>query len=100
MGYLILIKIFNGDFGMPIYEYHCKGCNKDFEVLQKITEKPMAKCPDCGKRVKRILSQTSFTLKGGGWYKDGYSGATVKKASSTEKKDTPKADPKPPAKKD
>lgn len=57
---------------MPIYEYFCKTCKKNFEYLQKISDKPLSKCPDCGKKIKRLISQTSFTLKGDGWYKDGY----------------------------
>ena len=69
---------------MPIYEYRCKSCKKDFEVLQKITEPPLAKCPQCGKKVKRLISQTSFSLKGGGWYKDGYaSGGSVKDSTKS-----------------
>jgi len=82
---------------MPIYEYHCKGCKKDFEFLQKITEEPLAFCPKCGKKVTRLISQTSFTLKGGGWYKDGYAssggrgkssggGSSAKPDKKTEKK--------------
>ena len=67
---------------MPIYEYHCKACKKNFEVLQKITESPLAACPSCGKKVKRLISQTSFTLKGGGWYKDGYASGGSSKVST------------------
>lgn len=58
---------------MPIYEYHCGSCGKDFERFQKITDPPLTACPECGKKVSRTISQTSFTLKGGGWFKDGYS---------------------------
>lgn len=85
---------------MPIYEYHCRTCKKDFEVMQKITDEPLAACPDCGKKVKRIISQTSFSLKGGGWYKDGYSGSSSgggkKTAAKTEtpKTESKKAEPK------
>lgn len=85
---------------MPIYEYRCKGCKKEFEVLQKITDEPLAACPKCGKQVKRLISQTSFSLKGGGWYKDGYasSGGKGSTSSSSAKKTEKKAD-KAPAKK-
>jgi putative FmdB family regulatory protein len=58
---------------MPIYEYACKSCGKHFETMQKISEPPIAPCPRCGDTADRMISQTSFTLKGGGWYKDGYS---------------------------
>ncbi|HPQ80105.1 MAG TPA: zinc ribbon domain-containing protein [bacterium] len=74
---------------MPIYEYRCRGCKRDFEVLQKITDEPLAKCPECGKQVKRLISQTSFALKGGGWYKDGYSSTKANKAA-TESPASPK----------
>ncbi len=71
---------------MPIYEYHCKSCDADFEIVQKITDEPIAACPTCGGKAKRLISQTSFTLKGGGWYKDGY--ASGKTTSSPGKKST------------
>ena len=58
---------------MPIYEYECKSCSKKFEIFQKSTDAPSAKCPACDATAERIISQTSFALKGGGWYKDGYS---------------------------
>ena len=82
---------------MPIYEYRCKGCKKDFEVLQKITDEPLAACPTCGKQVKRLISQTSFALKGGGWYKDGYASSGSRRSSSSSS--TAKSEKKAPAKK-
>jgi len=59
---------------MPIYEYECESCNKKLDVIQKTTDKPLIKCPECGKLslVKVIASNCSFVLKGGGWFKDGY----------------------------
>ncbi|MBT3182222.1 MAG: zinc ribbon domain-containing protein [Deltaproteobacteria bacterium] len=67
---------------MPIYEYLCKGCGEHFERFQKISDQPVSKCPKCGKEVERLISQTSFTLKGGGWYKDGYSAKDSSKKST------------------
>ncbi len=67
---------------MPIYEYLCKGCSEHFERFQKISDEPISKCPKCGKKVKRLISQTSFTLKGDGWYKDGYSAKGNSKKST------------------
>lgn len=84
---------------MPIYEYRCKGCKKEFEVLQKITDEPLAACPKCGKQVKRLISQTSFSLKGGGWYKDGYASSGSKGSTSSSAKKTEKKADKAPAKK-
>jgi len=74
------------EFEMPIYEYQCSMCEKTFEIFQKITEDPLKKCPDCGGDVNRLISQTSFALKGGGWYKDGYTSAGANKTKKTETK--------------
>ena len=52
---------------MPIYEYKCEQCGQ-FEVTQKITDKPLARCPACKGKVKKLISHTSFQLKGSGWY--------------------------------
>lgn len=57
---------------MPIYEYHCTHCNLNFEQLQKVGTSS-APCPKCKQRAKKLVSKTSFSLKGEGWYKDGYS---------------------------
>jgi len=60
---------------MPIYEYACAACGQQFEEWQKITDKPVKVCPKCkAKKVERLISQTSFHLKGGGWYSDLYAG--------------------------
>jgi putative FmdB family regulatory protein len=56
---------------MPIYEYKCNKCGV-FEVTQRITEKALKKCPTCKGRVERIISNTSFVLKGTGWYVTDY----------------------------
>jgi putative FmdB family regulatory protein len=60
---------------MPIYEYACAACGHQFEEWQKITDKPVKVCPKCkAKKVERLISATSFHLKGGGWYSDLYAG--------------------------
>lgn len=56
---------------MPIYEYQCQKCGT-FEVTQRITEKPLGKCPSCKGKVKKLISNTSFQLKGTGWYVTDY----------------------------
>jgi putative FmdB family regulatory protein len=54
---------------MPFYEYECPHCGFHDEVLQKITDKPLAKCPSCGKKgLKKLMSAPVFRLKGSGWY--------------------------------
>ena len=66
---------------MPVYEYACEKCGHEFEVSQRITEEPIKTCPKCkARKVKRLISQTSFVLKGGGWYSDLYSSGGKDKA--------------------
>ena len=56
---------------MPMYEYSCESCGK-FEKVQRITEDALTKCPTCESPVRKLISATSFALKGSGWAKDGY----------------------------
>jgi putative FmdB family regulatory protein len=60
---------------MPIYEYECSKCGKQFETFQRISDKPLNSCQFCKGKVHRLISQSSFSLKGGGWYRDGYAKA-------------------------
>ena len=54
---------------MPFYEYECQACKFYTEVMQKITDAPLTRCPSCGKRtLKKLVSAPAFRLKGGGWY--------------------------------
>jgi putative FmdB family regulatory protein len=72
---------------MPIYEYACGKCEYEFEVEQRITDDPVATCPNCrSRRVKRLISQTSFVLKGGGWYSDLYASGKGKAQAKPEGK--------------
>jgi putative FmdB family regulatory protein len=74
---------------MPTYEYRCEKCKKHFEIFQKISEAPLTKCPECQGQIKRLVSAASFTLKGGGWYKDGYaSQGPASSAKKSAKKET------------
>jgi putative FmdB family regulatory protein len=58
---------------MPVYEYSCRACGHEFEREQRITEEPVKTCPKCrAAQAKRMISRTSFVLKGGGWYSDLY----------------------------
>lgn len=83
---------------MPIYEYECEACQKLIELWQSMSEAPLSACPECDGSVRKIISQSAFHLKGGGWYADGYSSkgkadtSSDTKKSSTEKKPScPKA---------
>ncbi len=54
---------------MPFYEYQCGACGHHVEVLQKISDGPLKKCPNCGKqKLQRLISAPVFRLKGSGWY--------------------------------
>lgn len=54
---------------MPIYEYACNKCGHTFDVLQKISDKPLKVCPECKKSaLRKLISAPSFRLKGSGWY--------------------------------
>lgn len=57
---------------MPIYEYKCKKCNKEFEAMQKFSDDPLTKCIHCSGKVEKLISQSSFALKGSGWYATDY----------------------------
>ena len=66
---------------MPIYEYHCQSCDHQFEHMQKFSDPEVKNCPSCNKpKVQKIVSATSFHLKGSGWY------ATDYKKTNTENK--------------
>ena len=88
---------------MPVYEYACEKCKHEFEVEQRISDDPVRTCPKCrARKVKRLISRTSFVLKGSGWYSDLYASPGAKKegdAKTESKPDTP-SETKPAAKKD
>jgi len=69
---------------MPIYEYRCSSCKDDFEVSQKIMDAPLTECPKCQGALEKLVSQSSFVLKGGGWYASDY-----KKSGGKESSDAP-----------
>jgi len=57
---------------MPIYEYRCNSCHDEFEITQRITDAPLSACPKCEGPVEKLISQSSFVLKGSGWYATDY----------------------------
>jgi putative FmdB family regulatory protein len=71
---------------MPIREYKCKDCGNYIEVIQGINEKPLEKCEKCGGKLEKLISNSSFVLKGSGWYKTDYSssGSSGKAKKSKE----------------
>lgn len=74
---------------MPIYEYVCQKCGHELEVMQKLSDKPLTKCPKCKGKLEKIFSQTSFQLKGSGWYVSDYtSRGKSEKTEKSEKTDS------------
>ncbi len=67
---------------MPLYEYDCERCGT-FEVKQRMTDEPLTTHAECGAPVARRISLTSFSLKGGGWYADGYASSGANSGAST-----------------
>ncbi len=78
---------------MPFYEYECGNCKFYSEVLQKISEAPLRKCPSCGKNAfKRLISAPVFRLKGSGWYETDFkSDKEGRRNLAGEDKDAPAA---------
>ncbi len=74
---------------MPIYEYECSYCSHKFQQLQRVGDKTPEVCPNCGKKggVHKLISHTSFVLKGSGWYVTDYKNSK-NSASSSEKNKT------------
>jgi putative FmdB family regulatory protein len=73
---------------MPIYEYTCRKCNAHIEIMQKVTDKPLARHAKCGGKLEKEWSATSFQFKGTGWYVTDYAG---KKAEGRESKEAKEA---------
>ena len=71
---------------MPIYEYQCEACGHVFDSLQKISEAPLTKCPDCGaEALKKLVSAPAFRLKGGGWYETDFKTGDKKNLDTPDK---------------
>lgn len=70
---------------MPLYEYECSSCRKVHEVMQKFSDPLLTECPECKGPVKKLMSMTSFALKGTGWYTTDYkrSGSSTSSAASS-----------------
>lgn len=73
---------------MPIYEYQCDKCGHHLEALQKISDKPLRECPECGKHsLKRLMSAPLFRLAGSGWYETDFKSDKEQKRNLAEKGD-------------
>lgn len=90
---------------MPIYEYECLQCSKRTEWLQRMSDAPLAACPQCGGAVRRLISAPAFQFKGSGFYKTDYVDKKVDKpgsgdsqGKSSESKSEPGGESKPESK--
>ena len=69
---------------MPVYEYRCEHCG-DFEQMQRMSDPQLSRCPRCRRKVRRLISNTSFQLKGSGWYVTDYPRAGAAKDAAPDK---------------
>lgn len=74
---------------MPIYEYECKSCGRIEEAIQKFSDKPITKCGHCSGTLHKIVSQSTFHLKGSGWYVTDYANKATS-CNTTKTNATPK----------
>jgi putative FmdB family regulatory protein len=72
---------------MPVYEYECQKCKQVTEAMQKFSDSPLTECPHCDGRLRKMISQSAFHLKGSGWYVTDY--ARKGDSSPAGKKDKP-----------
>lgn len=82
---------------MPIYDYRCDHCGHSFSAVQSFSDQPLEKCPNCGKRPRRLFTAPAIVFKGSGWYKTDSRRASEKGESKGEATET-KSDAKPDAK--
>jgi len=71
---------------MPIYEYECSKCGRIGEVIQKFSDKPLKKCKHCSGKLHKLVSHSSFHLKGTGWYVTDYANKSRNYATSPSKR--------------
>ena len=83
---------------MPIYEYKCLKCRDEFEEMQKFNDSPLKRCPTCSGPVKRLISRSSFQLKGSGWYLTDYAKKSSPKEAPESKSTSDSPSESPPAK--
>ena len=85
---------------MPLYEYQCKKCGHRFEKIQKFSDKPIKKCPECGGAVEKTISAPAVQFKGSGWYVTDYAkkgtsaGSSSGDSGSKDKKEEKKPESK------
>jgi len=70
---------------MPIYEYECSKCGRIDEMIQKFSDKPLTKCRHCSGKLHKLISQSSFHLKGTGWYITDYASKSQSSVTPSDK---------------
>ena len=81
---------------MPIYEYECLKCGSVEEALQKFSDKPLTKCRQCSGKLHKLISNTTFHLKGSGWYVTDYAQKSASPSKSTDNGKQAKTSDSPP----
>jgi putative FmdB family regulatory protein len=79
---------------MPIYEYICEKCGSHVEAIQKVSDAPLKRCQKCRGKLEKVVSRTSFQLKGGGWYLSDYSRKSAPETTDKSEKSEKSADKK------
>ena len=70
---------------MPFYEYECSACGHHLEAMQKVSDAPLRKCPECGRqKLVRLISAPVFRLKGAGWYETDFKSEAERKRNLAE----------------
>ncbi len=72
---------------MPLYEYQCQKCKHKFEKIQKFSDRPLKKCPECGGALEKVLHAAGLSFKGSGWYVNDYGGKKADPSSSSSSGD-------------
>jgi len=77
---------------MPIYDYRCDHCGHSFSAVQPFSDQPLEKCPNCGKRPRRLFTAPALVFKGSGWYKTDSRTSSEKSERKADAAGEPKAD--------
>ena len=77
---------------MPIYEYECLKCGKTTEAMQKFSDAPLAECSHCCGELRKLISMSTFHLKGSGWYTTDYAGKNQSTSTAKSPESPPKAE--------
>jgi putative FmdB family regulatory protein len=86
--HIAYFPVFPGGFQkMPVYEYECSQCGEIEEVIQKFSDEPLTTCRHCAGKLVKLISQSSFHLKGSGWYVTDYADKSKRKNKTAKKED-------------